>query len=65
MFCVSAMQDAVVYEASAIPSSDFQATIFDPTPIDTRYLDTHFHEFFPINSLTGNSGQIQFELPRT
>lgn len=53
----------MIFESSSVQSSSFKATLFDPTPIDARYLSTAFHEFFPINSLTGGSGQVQFELP--
>jgi hypothetical protein len=63
MFLISEMQDAIVIEAGAVSSSDFEANLFDPSPTDSRYLITAFTEHFPKNSLTGNSSSIQFEMP--
>jgi hypothetical protein len=59
----SASSDAVVLEASAVASADFQANLFDPTPTDTRFMITSFAVNYMTNSLSTNAKEVKFELP--
>jgi len=58
------MQSAIVLEASAVASEDFEANFFNYIPTDARYLMTVFQANFVSNSLGANAESVQFVLPQ-